>query len=85
MALIVRLITVVAISSVPSSRFTWKERAFTAFAWLPKATVQAANASVILLAAQSAKNEQMIRFGIIIQTTAILSIVICAPIGAILI
>ena len=83
--IIVRIATVVIMTSIPGDRFTSKERAFTAFAWLPKATVQAAQASVILVAATSAKNDQMIEYGIIIQTTAIFSIVICAPIGAVLI
>ena len=84
-ALMVRLFIVILMTSYPKNRFTWKERAFTAFSWLPKATVQAANASVILLAAQSAKNEEMTKYGVIIQTAAIFSIVICAPIGAVLI
>ncbi len=56
-----------------------------AFAWLPKATVQAALSGVILTDAKAAKNDEVIYYGNVIQTIAIFSIVICAPIGAVLI
>jgi solute carrier family 9B (sodium/hydrogen exchanger), member 1/2 len=84
-ALAVRIATTILITSFPSGKYLLKERAFIAFAWLPKATVQAALASVILISAKSAKNQKMIEYGNIIQTTAIFSILICAPIGAVLI
>lgn len=82
-AIVFRITAVIIMTSIPSDRFTWKERIFTAIAWLPKATVQAAQASVVLLAATKAGNDEMFRYGVIIQTTAIISIVLGAPSGSI--
>ena len=56
-----------------------------AFSWLPKATVQAALSGVIFTDAKAQKNSEMQHYGNIIQTVSIFSIVICAPIGAVLI
>lgn len=53
--------------------------------WVPKATAQAVLGSIILKSAIKIDDPEYIRYGQIIQTTAIFSIVICAPIGAILI
>lgn len=55
----------------------WKERAFASFAYLPKATVQAAIGGIPLAMGLACGN--------IILTVAVLSILITAPIGAILI
>lgn len=62
-----------------------KERAFMACAWFPKATVQAALSGVILGDAIRQGNEEVQEYGNIIQTVSIFSIVVCAPIGAVLI
>jgi solute carrier family 9B (sodium/hydrogen exchanger), member 1/2 len=53
-ALVVRIAITILITSFPSGKYLLKERAFIAFAWLPKATVQAALASVILHSAETA-------------------------------
>jgi hypothetical protein len=68
-----------------SKKYTLKERAFMACTWTPKATVQAVLSGVVLADAKPFKNQEYIDIGNIIQTTAIFSIVICAPLGAILI
>ena len=52
-----------------------KERLFCSFAYLPKATVQAAIGSIPLTAGITAGN--------VILTVAVLSIMITAPIGAV--
>lgn len=57
------------------TNLTWKERAFTAIAYLPKATVQAAIGSMPLALGLPAGNT--------ILTVAVLAILITAPIGAI--
>ena len=54
-----------------------KERVFTAFAYIPKATVQAAIGGIPLAMGLSCGN--------IVLTVAVLSIIITAPIGAILV
>jgi len=43
-----RFWAVVAVTSVPGTDFTFKEKAFMGFAWSPKATVQAAVGSMVL-------------------------------------
>lgn len=55
------------------------------FAWVPKATVQAALSAVILTDAKADNVPDMIEYGNIIQTVSIFSIIICAPIGSVLI
>lgn len=70
-----------------SVKYTIRERIFMSISWIPKATVPATLAGVIFTEAcalgDNYKDYQ--QFGLIIQTTAILSIVICAPIGSFLI
>lgn len=56
------------------TRLNWKERLFASFAYCPKATVQAAIGAIPLTAGLSCGN--------IILTTAVLSILITAPLGA---
>lgn len=56
------------------TRLNWKERLFTAFAYCPKATVQAAIGAIPLTTGLSC--------GPVILTTAVLSILITAPAGA---
>ncbi len=55
------------------------------FTWIPKATVQAALSGVILAEALDYGLPTYIEYGITIQTTAVFSIIMCAPIGAVLI
>jgi hypothetical protein len=65
--------------------FSYKERIFIACTWFPKATVQASLSAVFLnYATKNSLGDDYIKYGNIIQTTAILSIFICAPLGAIL-
>lgn len=53
--------------------------------WIPKATVQASLSAVFLTTAKADKlNAKYIEYGNIILSTAILAIVICAPIGAVM-
>ena len=72
--------------STPEERLTFKERAFIALSWAPKATVQAALCSAVLDAVQSnmqgdSKVDDYERWGMQIMTTAILSILLSAPMG----
>lgn len=68
-----------------------KERAFIAFGWSPKATVQAAIGGIALDHAMKLTNvpadvkDQYIEYGNIMLSTAVLAIMITAPVGAILI
>ena len=72
-------------------KFNRKERLFMAFAWMPKATVQAAIGGVVLdtVFATFFKNIEdrfeYTEYGTIMLTVAVLAIVITAPLGAILI
>lgn len=72
--------TVVSYLITYGNGFTHKERLFTAIAWTPKATVQAAFGPVALDQAVSAAD---IHNGRLILTAAVLSILITAPLGAI--
>lgn len=54
------------------------------FAWIGKATVQATLSSIILNTAKNEKITEYYDYGLQIQTTSIFSIIICAPLGAIL-
>ncbi|KAI4889762.1 hypothetical protein NFI96_019377, partial [Prochilodus magdalenae] len=65
--------------------FNLKEKLFIALAWMPKATVQAAIGSTALDMARSKQEEQMQQYGMDVLTVAVLSILITAPIGALLI
>lgn len=71
--------------------FTIKERAFFAFAWIPKATVQAAIGGIVLDTARNLKGindedrERYKDYGNVVLSMAVLSIIFTAPTGAILI
>ncbi|XP_040822827.1 sodium/hydrogen exchanger 9B2 [Ochotona curzoniae] len=65
--------------------FNIKEKLFISFAWLPKATVQAAIGSVALDTARSAGDKQLEDYGMDVLTVAFLAILITAPIGSLLI
>jgi NhaP-type Na+/H+ or K+/H+ antiporter len=64
--------------------FTTKERAFMGFAWIPKATVQAAIGGVVLSEAEKYNLPEYKDYGVQILTTAVFAIVFTAPLGAIL-
>ena len=66
-------------------KFNNKERAFMAFAWIPKATVQAALGGLTLAKAQERGLPEYEAYGNAMLTTAVFSIVITAPLGAIMI
>ena len=66
-------------------KFNNKERAFMAFAWIPKATVQAALGGLTLAKAQERNIPEYIEFGQAMLTTAVFAVVITAPLGAIMI
>jgi NhaP-type Na+/H+ or K+/H+ antiporter len=57
----------------------WQERVFTALAWIPKATVQAAIGGIALDEAQTSEEKKM---GRDILNIAVLSILCTAPLGA---
>ncbi|OWA52319.1 Mitochondrial sodium/hydrogen exchanger 9B2 [Hypsibius exemplaris] len=80
--LVVRMIfTMVAVTG---SGMNLKEKLFTAIAWIPKATVQAALGSIALtLAREKNSSAEMILLGEQVVTIAVLLIVITAPLGAI--
>ena len=72
------------------SKYTCKERAFMAFAWIPKATVQAALGAMTLAEAKgrdpSLKDyDEWIEYGQAMLTTAVFAICLTAPLGAIMI
>ena len=56
-----------------------------AICWVPKATVQAALSGQFVKEAKKRELEDYIEYGEFIQATAIISILICATVGAVLI
>lgn len=66
-------------------KYTNKERAFMAFAWIPKATVQAALGGMTLAEAQKRGLPEYEEWGQAMLTTAVFAIIITAPLGAIMI
>jgi len=81
--LFVRLITVIAV--VPGSRYTFKERVFMGVAFLPKASLTAAFGVSILTEARTKGYTAYIPYGVQIETTAILSVLISAPLSIFLV
>jgi solute carrier family 9B (sodium/hydrogen exchanger), member 1/2 len=78
----------VSMACLRDDHFTIHERIFVSISWLPKATVQAALGAVALDKAyqlNSGENDEKIDLGRQILTIAVLSIVVTAPMGAILI
>merc|ERR1719466_513109 len=71
--------TVLAVSC---SNLNVKEKIFLAFAWIPKATVQAALGPIFLERAKFGEMTEMYHIGEQILTLAVLAILITAPIGA---
>nr|CDJ82541.1 Cation H+ exchanger domain containing protein [Haemonchus contortus] len=78
---------IASILAVFVTNLTIRERLFVAVAWMPKATVQAALAPVVLDMARSKDgvDRTYVDNGIVIFTVAVLSILITAPVGAFLI
>ena len=66
-------------------KYNAKERAFMAFAWIPKATVQAALGGLTLAEAQKRDLPEWEEYGQAMLTTAVFAIIITAPLGAIMI
>ncbi|XP_020352644.1 sodium/hydrogen exchanger 9B2 [Oncorhynchus kisutch] len=65
--------------------FNFKEKLFIALAWLPKATVQAAIGSTALDMARTKEDKELEKYGMDVLTVAVLSILLTAPIGALVI
>lgn len=63
----------------------WKEKFFVSFAWFPKATVQAAIGPVALDEVRKMQLEEYEAYATTVLIIAVLSILITAPVGAILI
>lgn len=66
-------------------KYTRKEAAFVAFAWIPKATVQAALGGMVLAEAQKRNLPEYEVYGNAMLTMAVFAICITAPLGAIFI
>ncbi|CAH8446093.1 unnamed protein product [Heterobilharzia americana] len=83
LALFIRLLATIV--AVLPSKLNMRERMFIAFAWLPKATVQAAVGPVALDTARQLNSApDIIGWGEQVVTLAAISILITAPLGAIL-
>uniref|UniRef100_A0AAQ5YQ95 Cation/H+ exchanger transmembrane domain-containing protein n=1 Tax=Amphiprion ocellaris TaxID=80972 RepID=A0AAQ5YQ95_AMPOC len=66
--------------------FNMKEKVFIALAWMPKATVQAAIGSTALDMARGKEGQQELqKYGMDVLTVAVLSILLTAPVGAVII
>ncbi|MED6254772.1 Sodium/hydrogen exchanger 9B2 [Ataeniobius toweri] len=65
--------------------FNLKEKVFIALAWMPKATVQAAIGSTALDMARTKDDKQLQKYGMDVLTVAVLSILLTAPVGALII
>ncbi|XP_055765976.1 sodium/hydrogen exchanger 9B2-like isoform X1 [Salvelinus fontinalis] len=65
--------------------FNFKEKLFIALAWLPKATVQAAIGSTALDMARTKEDKELEKYGMDVLTVAVLSILLTAPVGALVI
>jgi len=81
LALVLRMIG--TFFAVSCGSLTTKEKIFMAFAWLPKATVQAALGPIFLDNALKYGLTEYVEMGEQILTLAVLSILITAPLGAV--
>lgn len=82
-AVLIRILTTFLM--VCFAGFNIKEKIFISFAWLPKATVQAAIGSVALDTARSHGDKELEEYGMDVLTVAFLAILITAPVGSLLI
>jgi len=80
-ALVIRLFG--TFFAVSCGNLNAKEKIFLAFAWMPKATVQAALGPIFLERAKLLEMSEMYHMGEQILTLAVLSILITAPLGAV--
>ncbi|ODN02076.1 Mitochondrial sodium/hydrogen exchanger 9B2 [Orchesella cincta] len=76
---------VTAFIVVSFSGFSCRERLFIALSWIPKATVQAALAPLVLTRAADSRNENEWRNATLVVNIAILAVLITAPLGSVLI
>ncbi|XP_044021062.1 sodium/hydrogen exchanger 9B2-like [Aphidius gifuensis] len=76
--------SVFAVLSTFGMTFNMKERIFVALAWLPKGTLQAALAPMALQHARETGDENDISLAIDIVRISVISIILLAPLGAIL-
>ncbi len=69
------------------AKLNYRERLFCALAWIPKATVQAALAPLVVSKIQDGgiETEDLKSHGKIVVTLAVLAILITAPLGSVLI
>lgn len=74
----------VAFFAVFNTDLNLKERLFIMMAWSPKATVQAALGGILLGMAEEEDDDEFIEHGELFLTIAVLSILLTAPLGAIL-
>uniref|UniRef100_A0A8C9Z2P1 Cation/H+ exchanger transmembrane domain-containing protein n=1 Tax=Sander lucioperca TaxID=283035 RepID=A0A8C9Z2P1_SANLU len=65
--------------------FNMREKVFIALAWMPKATVQAAIGSTALDMARTKEDKELQKYGMDVLTVGVLSILLTAPVGALLI
>lgn len=77
--------TLASFLSLTFSGFSLKEKIFASLTWIPKATVQAAVGSMALDLAREKNNELAITRGSLILNLAVLSIIMTAPLGTIVI
>ena len=77
-----RMITVILVTP---SRYTFKEKVFMGVAFLPKASLTAAFGVSILTEARAKGYNAYIPYGVQIETTAILSVLISAPLSVFLV
>jgi len=70
--------------SVFSGGFTWKEILFIDLAWIPKATVQAALSPqpLDMVRSRDPLDEDQLRYATALLTTAVIAILVTAPLGA---
>jgi hypothetical protein len=68
----------------PSGKFTTKERMLMGFAWIPKATVQAAIGGIVLFKAKEEGVDSFVEYGTWMVTISVFAIILTAPTGAIL-
>jgi len=66
-------------------RLNMKEKFFVALSWMSKATVQAALGPVAMIHLGENADEDQKHYAYVVQTVAVLSIILTAPLGAILI
>ena len=73
-----------AVGVMMQKKYTWKERFFVGFTWIPKATVQAAIGGAVLDQARADGVTEYESYGKMMLTTSVMAIIFTAPTGAIL-